>query len=282
MYSVVFENDNGQKYLFGANGNTVFDMDIGNGMSINLGTSQGFSQVGETVETRSVTGRTIAVSGVVYGDVPAQKRQMRNIIAPFASGRLVFEGRQFIRVVVKDAPSFSPVRDDGRFTMSFFAPFPFFYDLTEQSVLIGEILPMFRFPVNYGEPHKFGARSGAKYKNIFYDGDVNTAFSLTITASGVSVDPTITNLTTFERLKINGTLSAGDVVRIYRDSSNILRAELESGGETVDILSWIDDSSDLFELTVGDNLIQFNDDGGGEALTVRIGYCLTYAAVYED
>ena len=49
MYSAIFEADNGQKYIFGRDGETVFDMDLGNGVTVNVGTSQGFSQVGETV-----------------------------------------------------------------------------------------------------------------------------------------------------------------------------------------------------------------------------------------
>ena len=69
MYSAIFESDNGQKYVFGADGETVFDIDLGNGVSVNVGTSQGFSQVGETVESMTVGGRAITVRGTVFGNV---------------------------------------------------------------------------------------------------------------------------------------------------------------------------------------------------------------------
>ena len=36
MYSAIFEADNGQKYVFGKDGETVFDMDLGNGISVNV------------------------------------------------------------------------------------------------------------------------------------------------------------------------------------------------------------------------------------------------------
>ena len=127
MYNVVFENDNGSKYYFGANGSTVFDMDLGSGVPVNIGTSQGFSQIGETMQNRTVSGRTINVNGVVYGNVQERKKTMRKVIAPFSCGRLVFDGEYYTRVCVKNAPTFSPVKDDGRFTMQFFAPFPFFF-----------------------------------------------------------------------------------------------------------------------------------------------------------
>ena len=282
MYSVVFERENGQKYLFGADGNTVFDMDFGNGVSVNVGTSQGFSQVGETVESMTVGGRPISVKGAVFGDVHGKKTAMRRIFAPFTWGRLIFDGKYYTRVCVKESPTFSPVKNDGRFTMQFFAPFPFFYFFDQKNVSVGGIDPMFRFPVNYSIPHKFGFRSANRYSNIYNDGDVDVPYRLYIESIGESVNPSITNVNTLEQFKINGTLSVGDVISVYRDENNVLRAELTSNGKTTDVLSWIDDSSNLFVLHAGDNLITYNDDLGGNSLTIRLSYSPAVVAVYES
>lgn len=281
MYSVVFEADNGKKYVFGINGNTVFDMDLGAGVTVDIGTSQSFSQVGETVDTQSVSGRPINVKGVVYGDVPERKRAMRNVLAPFTHGRLVFNGTHFIRVYVKATPSFSPVRNDGRFTMQFYAPFPFFSDINEQNYYIGAVVPQFRFPVNYGVPHRFGTRSAARYTNVVNTGDVRVPFRAYIHSDGTCTNVTISNLKTFAFLKLNGTLNAGDSVEIYRDDSGVLRAELTSGGVVSDIISWIDEDSSLFELEAGDNLLSANDDEGGVSLTARFTFNPAVVALYE-
>ena len=48
-----------------------------------------------------------------------------------------------------------------------------------------------------------------------------------------------------------------------------------------DVISWIDESSDLFELDVGDNLISATDDDGGASLTAKITYNPVVVAVYE-
>lgn len=282
MYNVIFESDNGLKYFFGADGNTVFDMDFGNGVSVNIGTSQGFTQVGETVESMSVGGRTIFVSGAVFGDIYERKTTMRKVFAPFRWGRLVFEGKYYTRVCVKESPAFSSAKNNGRFTMQFFAPFPYFYFLNQTNIVIGDIQPMFRFPINYADPHKFGERSLSRYSNIYNEGDVDVSFQLYIESLGESVNPIITNLNTMEHLKINGTLTIGDIIKIYRDEGNILRAELTSNGETTDIISWIDDASDLFVLHVGDNLVSYNDDGGNSTLIVRFIYSPAVVAVYES
>lgn len=282
MYSVVFESDNGSKYYFGENGTTVFDMDLGNGVPVNIGTSQGFSQIGETMQNRTVSGRTINVKGVVYGNVQERKKTMRKIIAPFSCGRLVFNGEYYTRVCVKNAPTFSPVKDDGRFTMQFFAPFPFFFSINSHTSEIGAIKPMFFFPVNYAIEHKFGERAAARYKNISNNGDVKVPFSIYLHSSGKSTNIVIANLVTFKTLRLNGTLNSGDSVNIYRDDDNVLRAELTSDGVTSDIISWIDESSELFELEVGDNLISANDDEGGFSLTAKITFSPAVVALYES
>lgn len=281
MYSVVFEADNGKKYVFGKNGNTMFDMNLGDGVTVALGTSQGFSQVGETVENQTVTGRTITAKGVVYGNVPERKRTMRNVLAPFTSGKLIFEGTYYVRVYVKAAPTFSPVRNDGRFTMQFFAPFPFFFDVNEELHSIGAVTPQFRLPVNYGVTHRFGTKSAARYTNIINSGDVRVPFRLHLQSSGTCTNVTVTNLKSYAFLKLNGILNAGDSVDIYRDNDNVVRAELTSGGVVSDIIGWIDEDSTLFELEVGDNLISANDDEGGAALTARFAFNPAVGALYE-
>ena len=166
--------------------------------------------------------------------------------------------------------------------MQFFAPFPFFFSVNSQFYEIGSIRPMFAFPVNYANPHRFGEKSDSKYKNILNDGDVKVPFSIYLKSSGTSSNIVVANLETLQTLKINGTLNAGDYVNIYRDNENILRAELTSDGVTSDIISWIDESSDLFELEVGDNLISANDDEGGASLTAKITFNPAVVALYES
>lgn len=282
MYSVIFEAENGKKYVFGKDGETAFDMDLGNGVSVDIGSSQGFSQVGETVESMTVGGRTITVHGTVFGNVQSKKKVMRKVFAPFVWGKMVFEGKYYIRVCVKETPTFSPVRDDGRFTMLLYAPFPFFYSVDEAHFNIGEIVPMFKFPVNYSTPHKFGERGVEKYTNVYNNGDISVPFNVYIETFGTSTNPVIVNLDTQEYLRLNGTLTVGDVANIYRDENNILRVELSTGGEKIDILSWVDDGSSLFQLNPGDNIIAFDDDEGGSSLTVKFSFSPAVVAVYED
>ena len=282
MYEVIFENDNGKKFTFGPSGCNWFGMNIGDGMEITLGKSQGFAQIGETVETQSVGGRAIDVTGRFYGNIVERKNALRNVCAPLASGRLIFQKTYYIRVYVKAAPTFSAVKNNGLFKMQFYAPFPFFRTFDESYYRIGGIVAGFRFPVNYGTPHRFGTRSTEKYTNIINSGDVRIPFKLVLRSEGVSSNATITNLTTFAFLKINGTINTGEYITVYRDNSNVLRAELTSGDTVTDVITWIDDESSLFELESGDNLISATDDQGGAALVVSFSFNPAVGALYES
>ena len=75
---------------------------------------------------------------------------------------------------------------------------------------------------------------------------------------------------------------AGESINIYRDNDNVLRAELISDGAKSDVIHLIDESSDLFELEVGDNLISANDDEGGASLTAKISFSPAVVALYES
>lgn len=281
MFEAIFENDNGKKFTFGPNGSNWFGMSIGNGMETTLGKSQGFASIGDTVETQSVGGRVIDVTGRFFGDIVTGKNALRNICSNLACGRLVFQGTHYIRVYVKAAPTFSAVKNNGLFKMQFYAPFPFFSSFNESYYSIGGTIRGFRFPVNYGKPHHFGVRNNERYVNIINPGDVRIPFRLTLRSEGVSTNPIITNITTFAFLKINGVINIGEYITIFRDDNNVLRAELTAGNVVTDVITWIDDESSLFELESGDNLISSNDDQGGAALVANLSFHPAIGALYE-
>ena len=278
MYDVKFISNKGQITL-GTNG-IVADFDFGESVSVNIGTSQGFGQVGVTKETESVGERIINVKGVCYGDVPQKKKLMRKMFAPFTSGKLIM-GDYEIQVTVKEPPAFPTVKNSGNFMMQLIAPYPFFRSSERKTVLLGEIKPMFKFPINYKTPHSFGEKSKGKTLQVYNDSDVSIPFSLDIVFYEESSMITISELKTFKKLKITGNYSAGDVIKLYRDFRQIMHCELIQGSKVTDILDRITDDSDLFKLEVGDNLFTATDNGNMN-FTVYLGYQQEVVALYED
>lgn len=281
VFEAVFENDNGSRFVFGIRGGNFFAINIGEAVAATIGASQGFSQIGETLENMTVGSRSIDVSGTLFGNIVERKNALRSVCAPLSTGRLVLNGTHFIRVAVKAPPSFSAVKNNGLFKMQFYAPFPYFSAIKETRYLIGSITPMFRLPINYSRPHRFGSKSADRYANVINSGDVKAPFKMVIHCDGSSTNPVVTNLKTFEFVKFNGALLAGDNITLYRDNGNVLRAELARGGTVTDVISWLDDDSTLFDLYVGDNLLSVSDDQNGAGISVSISFNPVEAVLYE-
>lgn len=282
MYSVTYKSDSGKEILLGKDGGMVCDVNLGDGLSVDMSITQGFLQVGESVQGQSIGGKTIKIKGVIFESIYARKQALRDIFTPFSAGYLIFEEKYKIRVHVKSTPTFSPRKEDGRFTMQLFAPMPFFYSIFERSELVGKVEPRFSFPVNYAETHLFGEISSKRDLSLNNDGNVLVPYVLELNSITGSTNPVFSNLNTFEFLKLNGVLEIGESVKIYRNEDGILRADLTRGGEVIDILSWIDEASNFYNLNVGENLVAINDEGGGLGLMARISFNPAVTAVYES
>lgn len=282
MYSCKFISDNGTVFLLGTANNIVFDIDGLSGISVNHTMSQGALQIGESISTKSVGSKILTVKGVIFKNIAEVKKQMRKTFAPFVTGKLIFNNEYFINVSVKDAPTFSPIANRGNFTMRLIAPYPFFKKMETKTNLIGGVVKTFRFPINYSTPHKFAERSNIRYINVYNNSDVETDFKLTIQTDSISVNPYITNLNTFETLKINRTIYQGEKIEVSRNADGVLEVGLINNGNYTNIFADLDEESDLFVMHVGDNLILSSDDDGGATLTTYITFNEIVVGVFDE
>lgn len=283
MYNCEFIADNGTGFLLGTANNIVFDIEGLSGISVDHTMSQGALQVGESISTKTVGSKSLTVTGVIFKNIAEVKRQMRKAFAPFVTGKLIFNDEYFINVSVKDVPTFSPIANRGNFSMRLLAPYPFFKKMDTKTSLIGGVVKKFRFPINYSTPHKFAERSNIRYINIYNDSDVETDFRLSIQTDSVSNNPYVTNLNTFETLKINRTIYQGEKIEVYRNADGVLEVVLiNENGNTENIFANLDETSDLFTMHVGDNLILSSDDGGGTTLTTYITFNEIVTGVFDE
>lgn len=252
------------------------------GLSVSLRVSQGFNQIGETVDVKNINGAPISIQGVISENIPETKARMQRAFAAFQSGKLVFEDRLYIYCDVKSTPALSPVKNDGRFSLQLYAPYPFWRSTKVETVSFGEIIPSFSFPVNYKDPHYFGIRQGPKTINAYNDGDIPSTYGLTVTSYAESKNFTLTNIITKEFLRLNGTIKVGEIVQTMRDKWNNLIVEKKStDGKTENINGWVDDDSSLYSLAVGDNLLSVRDASGGQNIFAQLDYSPSYGGAYE-
>ena len=284
MYSAKFESDRGQIFEFSKENGVAADMDLGKGVSVNFGVSQSFSQIGETVETATVGGRPIEVHGFLFGkDIDEKKREMRTVFAPLSQGTLIFQSGESIQCYVQDPPTFSVKKGDGRFSMLLYAPYPYFTGKDAIVKAIGEVEPLFSFPVNYAEPHWFGITDPNRATEVINNSDVPVSFELKILVKGTVSNPVLSDLINFRFVKINATFGQGEVVRLFRNENGILVVEkTATDGSVENILRYLDEDSNPFPLEPGKNLVAITDDYEGAGMTAYITWKEVQVAVYES
>ncbi len=282
MYKLTYVSDNGNTFVFGEN--NVFEADNLNNTPIDLGTEQGFNQVGETVKTQTVEGKKITIDGQFFpSHRTTQKTKMAAAFTAFSSGELQFGDAHYMRVFVKETPTIGVDKKDCSFILSLFAPIPFWATLPEESVTIGGIVPAHRFPINYGTPHRFGNRSAALYQNVYNDGVIQTPLLVYFYASGDVENITVTNLATGAEMAFpDAVLAAGDLLTVTRNEQMQLSVTLtEADGTVTDKFEWLDEDGTLEYLAVGDNYIKSAAETGGTLLRTVVRYEVYAGAVFD-
>lgn len=280
MYEARFENSKGQTFFFGYSHGNIFDIEGLTGQDLNVAMSQGFNQIGETVENISIGSKLLEIKGRILGDATQEKRNMLAVFAPFESGRLIFEDKYFIECSVKYTPLITPEKQDPRFELVLVAPYPYWQKLTAESHTVGGWKPMFSFPVNYGEPHIFGIEATGAFINAYNSGEVEAYYRLEFYAKGEVKNPEVINVRTQEFIRINTTLYNGDKIVIYRKGGKLI-VEKESAGIVEDAFNLLDEDSDLLSMHVGDNILKATASKNDTLLLTTLVFNAAVVGVYE-
>ena len=280
MYEAKFENSKGQVFFFGYQYGNIFDIVGLTGQDLNVATSQGFNQVGETVENVSVGSKLIEIKGRLLGDATQDKRNMLAVFAPFESGRLIFENKYFIECSVKYTPIITVDKEDPKFELVLLAPYPYWKKLEAESHTLGGWKPMFTFPVNYGQPHLFGIEETGAFINAYNAGEIDAFYKLEFYAKGEVKNPEVINVKTQEFIKIYDTLYNGERILIYRQGGKLI-VEKESAGIVQDAFNLLDENSDLLMMHVGDNILKATAEKNESLLVTTLTFNKVAVGVYE-
>ncbi|MCD8207078.1 MAG: phage tail family protein, partial [Bacteroidales bacterium] len=258
MYRLKFVKSTGDIFYFDVAHRILMDATPLSELDVNISTSQGFSQVGTTVENRSVDGVEREITGRIIGWANDIKEQMLHIFTPFSEGKLYFNDKYYCDCIVRTTPAIgSPKRDVG-FAIILYCAYPYWMYAEETNVFMNTWTPCFRFPgpssaigTNY-DSHCFGIKNESAFVNIYNEGEVDTTFDITFTTdSETYTNYGIVNVYTLEYIQINDTLSFGETTRIYRDGANLKVEKTLADGTVQDIFSLLDEDSTLFYLHPG-------------------------------
>lgn len=280
MYNARFETYDGKSFNLGFRHGIVFDISPLTELNVDVATSQGFQQVGDTVEGVSVGGVSRTIYGKIFKDVNENKNKLLRAFTPFAKGKLYFNGVYFCDAVVQKTPALSVGDKFASFSLMLFCPNPYWLKAKENSFSIGGYSKAFSFPINYAKPHSFGIKNPSAFLNCKNNGTASVPFKVVFSTEFDVTNFGITNIYTLQKIKINDTMNAGERIEVYRDNGR-LKVEKYLGETVTDIFAKLDEESDLFTMEIGDNVITAFAEDGLENLRVDVTFSEAYSGVYD-
>lgn len=233
-----------------------------------LNEAQGIDQTGTTVQSVNVQSRPVTISGILVGWFQSEnKDKLLAVVRPDLYGRL-YADDYYLDVRPTATPTIEARPTFAAFQFSATAPYPYWQkDETVRAALSG-VMYGFKFPWNQSRAYRFGTVVTTQFINIYNAGQVPVPYTLTLTALAEVKNPQIADAKTGKFLRINKTLSAGEivVVEITHDRTYVTSSV---DGECRGALEL---TSDLYRLAVGDNVLKPTADSGLDNLQVSIDF----------
>lgn len=282
MYDLTFISSTGEQLRMNYENNIIVKtVDGATGISVDLSTAQGYQQIGESIVSQSVTGKTLEISGFIWHGDTATKNRLLKVFSPFVSGRLVWENRYFIDVTVQDTPTISQERD-STFVFRLRSNSPFWSAIQPKVSENGKTVAEFSFPVNYSSPHRFGTKDSSTGFSLYNEGMIDSPLYVEIGGNADIENPQITNVLTGEILRFNGTILSGEKLTLKTENGKIRVVKTNVSGIVENAFSMLDDDSTLFTVKAGDNMFSATAAEGVNSMVVLLSFYPLYSGVLMD
>ena len=276
----MFTARDGQSFGFGYKAGVLYSIDPIGDLPVELETSQGYQQVGATVESRSISGVTRTITGRILRNAVQRKQQLRDIFAPGVTGRLTVAGKYYCDAEVQRCPNISVSSLWPTFSFQLFCPNPYWHSVSQSSVTHFQVTPTFRLPVCY-DSHQYGLRLGADHLKFYNSGLDTQEFTLTFSAQGTVTNPGVRDIATGEYLRFVTEMQEGDRIRLWREEGR-LRIEQTIDDTSYNAFELLDESSTLWTLRHGSRRWQRTADSGSDSLYLTLNYGAAYASLVTE
>ncbi len=245
----------------------------------------GSTYLGNTLENRaiSIEGMIITKNNPRY--VKEARRKMQKVLNPKLEEVTINYQNKEIKAIVETTPIFpSGEGNKGLYYQKYLIYLlchqPFWKDsgATKEEAAIWRGLFEFPLEVLMDTGIEMGFREPSLIVNIYNEGDIPCGMELKFKALATVVNPMIYNVNTREYIKINKTLTAGEILIVTTHFSN-KRVETHKNGVTTNAFNWIDLDSTFLQLTPGDNLLRYDADEGLDNLEIDIYFNPQYLGV---
>lgn len=280
MFDAIFTASSGQSFSFGYKAGVLYSIDPIGDLPVELETSQGYQQVGATVESRSISGVTRTITGRILRNTAYLKRQLRDIFTPGATGRLTVAGKYYCDAEVQRCPAISAANLWPTFSFQLYCPNPYWHSVSQNDITHFQVTPTFQLPVCY-DSHQYGLRLGADYLKFYNSGLDTQDFTLTLTAQGTITNPGVKDIATGEYLRFVTEMQENDRIRLWREQGQ-LYIEQTIDENSYNAFELLDESSTLWTLRHGSRRWQRTADSGSDSLYLTLSYGAAYASLVPE
>lgn len=280
-YSLRYENDIGSVDFSVASGFVVEQATSYGAQNVDFDTTRSNREIGETLQHQSVSPKTLTIRGTLLGDCAAARNQMNHVLAPLAKGRLIYNNTSSMEVYVKTSPDIERYSANARFSVSFYAPFPYWVEKDKVNQVLVGYEPQFMFPWNISDPNPFYLSKLAQvgYVTVANEGEAPVGWTISFLALSAVKNPFVQSIDTGETVKVLKTMTENEMLTISTEGEELTVTLTAADGTETDGFEYLDIDSVPFRLSLGENHIKTDADEGGTGLRASISFRPAYAGV---
>lgn len=280
-YSLKYENDIGSVDFSIASGFVVEQATSYGAQNIDFETTRSNREIGETLQHQSVSPKTLTIRGTLLGDCAAARDQMNHVLAPLAKGRLIYNNTSSMEVYVKTSPDIERYSANARFSVSFYAPFPYWVEKDKVNQVLVGYEPQFMFPWNISDPNPFYLSKLAQvgYVTVVNEGEAPVGWTISFLALSAVKNPYVQCVDTGEKVRVLKTMAENETLTISTEGEELTVTLTAADGTETDGFEFLDIDSVPFRLSLGENHIKTDAEEGGTGLRASISFRPAYAGV---
>jgi hypothetical protein len=239
---------------------------------------------GSVVNSKRINKRPISIVADFKGyNKEIEREKLISFFNPKYIGVLIVNNGRVERSINYEIEKFKSKISNTNYPLNFIVdllcPNPFFKDLQELKEEIALWKGDFRFPMTIPSTGiRFGHREPSLIINVINRGHVETGMRVEFRALATLTNPSILNINTGEFIKLNKTMTAGEVISVSTSPGDKGIASTINS-VTTNAINYIDVQSTFLQLEVGYNQMRYNADTGIDNLEVSIYFQPAYLGV---
>lgn len=259
------------------------------GLTSNISKSKGYREDGCILNGHTYKERDIDFYIVAQGDDDLELTMLKTkaINTLVGEGTLYYYGDdgetlRIIKGYIQDTPKFSEISGAycERFQFSILCPDPYFHDVIENRVNMGQWISNLQFPINIPSTKmQLGYKDTSVIKSIYVEGDAPCPIRIEMLATDVVTNPYFENITTGERICLETTLGNGEKIVLNTEKGNKSVKKTLTDGIESNIIYTLSLDTTLFQLQPGDNLIKIGATNNINFLQAFLYYNNNYGGI---